>query len=172
MPAQRLLGSATGHQNNPNLLPGCPIDCHRAPQQCPPYCSTEPNVLSAGVLRWVPTVSSRRRYPTHGGCPRLPIRTSVLTNPPNPHNHLLCPPSTPPPPFPTLVQNPIQFLSNFLLVQLGAILFGSGCLSFLLLPTVLVPVCLFRAMSFHCLHLYLRHKFCACTFICSLLCLY
>ena len=53
--------------------------------------------MSAGVLRWVPTVSSRRRYPTHGGCPRLPIRTSVLTNPPNPHKHLLCPPSTPPP---------------------------------------------------------------------------
>ena len=144
---------ATGHSNNPNLLPGCPIDCHRAPQQCPPYCSTEPNVLSARVLRWVPTVSSRRRYPTHGGCPGLPIRTSVLTNPPNPRNHLLCPLATLPLSLPWC-KIPFIFI-KFSASTIGNHSAWEGLLEFFLPPTVLVPVCLFRAMSFNCLHLYL-----------------
>ena len=125
--AQRLLGAILGYTGHwahwahwalgsghwahwaleqSNLLPGCPIDCHRAPQQCPPpYCSTEPNVLSARVLRWVPTVSRERRWVPTAAHPH--IRSHEPTKPTQ------SPSLSTLPPFPILVQNPIHFYQSF-----------------------------------------------------------
>ena len=127
--AQRLLGAILGYTGHwahwahwalgsghwahwaleqSNLLPGCLIDCHRAPQQCPPpYCSTEPNVLSARVLRWVPTVSRERRYPTVPTAAHPHIRSHEPTKPTQ------SPSLSTLPPFPILVQNPIHFYQSF-----------------------------------------------------------